>query len=82
MIFQLTSNKAIAPIARKLGANTAGIGVCFLSKKQWEKSINSAGLIVESYQDDHKLSFKISRKFLLHVHDLTVGLFWTKKHTH
>lgn len=82
MIFQLTSNKAIAPITRKLGANTAGTGVCFLSKKQWEISINNSGLIVESYQNDPTLSLKISRKLLLHVHDLEVGLFWTKSYSH
>lgn len=34
IIFNLTSSKAISGITQRLGANTAGVGVCFLSKKQ------------------------------------------------
>src|SRR5690606_9089556 len=37
IIFNLTSAKAIAPIIRRLGANTARLGVCFHSKLRWQR---------------------------------------------
>ena len=35
LIYHLTSAKLTASLARRMGANTAGVGVCFLSKHQW-----------------------------------------------
>ena len=44
MIFEITSIPAMARLVRKLGANTAGVGVCFLSRNQWEQELESAGM--------------------------------------
>lgn len=43
-IFEITSIKRLAVLAKKLGANTAGVGVCFLSREQWQKELEAAGL--------------------------------------
>ena len=48
MIFEITSVPSMARLARKLGANTAGVGVCFLSRKQWEQELASAGMRVRA----------------------------------
>jgi SAM-dependent methyltransferase len=45
-IFELTSIRAISKLARKLGANTAGVGVCFLSRCQWQADLELADLRV------------------------------------
>ena len=46
LIFEITSIPSMARLARKLGANTAGVGVCFLSRKQWTEELASAGMQV------------------------------------
>ena len=45
IIYSLTSvkNSFFARIIKKLGAMTAGVGVCFLSEKMWMKKVTSAG---------------------------------------
>jgi len=48
MIFEITSMPAMARLGRKLGANTAGVGVCFLSRKQWEQELARAGMQVRA----------------------------------
>ncbi len=52
LIYELTASKALAGITWRMGANTAGVGVCFRSKRGWEKVIDQAGLTVRRYQDD------------------------------
>ena len=49
-IFHLTSLQiaALAPLFRRLGANTAGVGVCFRSDKQWKQIFDASGLSLES----------------------------------
>lgn len=49
LIFHATSSQPLAPLARRLGANTAGCGVCFLSRRQWEQEARRAGLRVDSF---------------------------------
>jgi ubiquinone/menaquinone biosynthesis C-methylase UbiE len=44
MIYKITSSRALAPLTRVLGANTAGCGVCFLNQRQWETNFEKAGL--------------------------------------
>jgi len=51
LIFTPTASRAFAPVARRVRRNTAGCGVCFLSKRQWEEEATRAGLRVASYVD-------------------------------
>jgi len=44
VVFRLTSSKALAPVVARLGANTAGTGVCFMSAKTWQREFDRLGL--------------------------------------
>ena len=44
IIYTVTASKALAPLARTLGANTAGVGVCFNSFQGWRAMIEHSGL--------------------------------------
>jgi hypothetical protein len=66
----------LAPIIRKLGANTAGVGVCFLSQRQWVKTIISSGLIIDNYTDDIPWQFPAYKKLFLHLGHVRIGHFW------
>jgi ubiquinone/menaquinone biosynthesis C-methylase UbiE len=76
LIFALTSSKTIAPLVKVLGANTAGCGVCFLSKKQWEYSISKSGLKIDTYTDGTIWKFPLLQKVFLHLGSIRVGQFW------
>jgi SAM-dependent methyltransferase len=52
IIYALTSIKfaPVAALIRKLGGHTAGVGVCFLSKKMWLELFAQAGFVVEALE--------------------------------
>ncbi|MCC5650348.1 class I SAM-dependent methyltransferase [Nostoc sp. XA013] len=80
LIFHLTSSTLLAPIMKKLGANTAGCGVCFLSKPQWENIIANAELMVSQYTDyEEWQDISIMRRIFLHIGPVRHGHFWLKK---
>jgi hypothetical protein len=76
LIFHLTSAKAIKSIIKKMGANTAGVGVCFLSKNQWYSTLKNTSLEILEYSDDDPWSIPIIRKIFLHLGHIRVGHFW------
>jgi ubiquinone/menaquinone biosynthesis C-methylase UbiE len=45
-IFALTSSKLLAPVVKRLGGNTAGVGACFRSHRAWMKLFHGIGLNV------------------------------------
>jgi O-methyltransferase domain len=76
IIFTLTSSKAIAGIIKKMGANTAGVGVCFLSQQQWIETINKTELKLLQYTDDDKWPIPLKWQVFLHVGSIRCGNFW------
>jgi hypothetical protein len=76
LIFNLTSNKAIAGFTKKMGANTAGVGVCFLSQKQWVETLNQTSLNLLKYSDDDKWGIPLKWQIFLHVGNIRCGHFW------
>jgi hypothetical protein len=76
LIFHLTSAKGIEKIIKALGANTAGVGVCFLSKQQWLTTIKKANLEVLQYSDDDEWSISQFKKIFLHLGQIRKGHFW------
>lgn len=76
IIFNLTSAKAIAPIIRRFGANTGGLGVCFQSKSSWQHILRNAGIASVDYDEDSPWSIPLSWKTLLHVGNIRCGNFW------
>lgn len=76
IIFNLTSCRLIAPLIRKLGANTAGCGVCFLSKKRWLDVLSDSGLTVINDEEYKKWKFSLFKKVFLNLRLVRVGHFW------
>ncbi|MDR0687887.1 MAG: class I SAM-dependent methyltransferase [Prevotellaceae bacterium] len=60
IIYALTSIKLkpIAMLFRKLEAHTAGIGVCFLSKKMWLHLFSQTGFIIEALKESPNRKLK------------------------
>ncbi|MCS7466749.1 methyltransferase [Stieleria sp. ICT_E10.1] len=50
LINRITSSRLLASFVRSAGANTGGIGVCFLGKYQWQRTVREAGLETSHYQ--------------------------------
>lgn len=46
VIFAVTSSRTLRPFAKAMRANTAGVGVCFLSMREWSRTFAEAGLTV------------------------------------
>jgi ubiquinone/menaquinone biosynthesis C-methylase UbiE len=68
IIYSLTSCKLslIIMLCRKLKAESAGVGVCFLPKKMWLTLFLQSGFIVNSLQEDKQIKLPwCKRVFLL-----------------
>jgi len=80
IIYQLTSVRSISKAIRMMGANTAGVGVCFRSMSEWQRVIRNAGLAVDSYvePDNWVWPRKPAWKYLLHLRRICVGHFWLR----
>lgn len=80
LIFILTSSKFLSKLTYKLGANTAGVGVCFLSYKQWELVFKGKDFDILSYSDSSEYwKFSFFKKFLLHLGNIRMGHFWLSR---
>lgn len=55
LIYRLTASALLSPMTKRLGANTAGVGVCFHSKRTWENMLNHCGFHIQ--QSDHCYDF-------------------------
>jgi ubiquinone/menaquinone biosynthesis C-methylase UbiE len=73
IIYSLTSCKMplLVRIFRKIEAKSAGVGVCFLSKKMWVNSLNKNGFLIDRIYEGHKLKRGLFReiiyKFILFI---------------
>lgn len=76
IIYHLTSCTKLSKLIKRFGANTAGVGVCFRSKKAWVNLAENAGLRVIQYSQDDKWRVPFYRRFLLHIGNIRVGHFW------
>jgi len=76
LIYHLTSSKAIARFIKSQGANTAGVGVCFLSQKEWCSTFTASGLEILQYSDDEKWNIPWKWNVFLHIGHIRCGHFW------
>lgn len=80
LIYEMCASKLLERIAGKLGANTAGVGVCFHSEQYWRKLLIEAGFInvrVHHCYDFGNLSS--IKKFILTLKHQRVGFITAKK---
>ncbi len=73
-IFALTSSITLAPFVKKLGANTAGVGVCFLSHRQWLETL--AEFRVLDYAPDVPWPFPWRRAAPLLLREVRCAHYW------
>ncbi|HWE22900.1 MAG TPA: class I SAM-dependent methyltransferase [Myxococcales bacterium] len=81
LIFELTSSKLLKPLVRRLGANTAGTGVCFRSRTAWEKDATWAGLRVAKFIEMTPKPIGAVKELLLQVKFVGHGFFWLEPAT-
>jgi SAM-dependent methyltransferase len=77
MIFKLTSLRAplLTPMLRRLGANTAGVGVAFRSARAWTRVFKAAGLRVIEHRAVHQDSPPVVRRAALLLRSVGTQLF-------
>jgi methyltransferase family protein len=68
LIFQATALRILAPLTRRLGANTAGVGVCFHAESGWRTLFTRAGLRVVGYVEPDWWPWPIRRLWRLGLH--------------
>jgi ubiquinone/menaquinone biosynthesis C-methylase UbiE len=76
LIFELTSSKLLKPLIRRLGANTAGCGVCFRSRRAWREDAAQCGLAVKTFMELTPKPVGVVKELLLHVGFVGHGFFW------
>jgi len=76
LIFELTSSKLLKPLIRRLGANTAGCGVCFRSRRAWREDAAQCGLAVKTFMELTPKPVGMVKELLLHVGFVGHGFFW------
>lgn len=80
LIFHLTSSKLLAPITSKLGANTAGIGLCYRSKQAWLDIFSKCGLYkLNALSEKNYWDTSMPKRVILHYKGLKACFFWLKK---
>jgi hypothetical protein len=77
LIYNLTSLKSISAFTSRMGANTAGVGVCFLSKNQWVSTFERNNLQTLNDSDAENLfTISLTRRIFLHMDKVHKGHFW------
>lgn len=76
IIYGLTSQRRLAPLTARLGANTAGVGVCFHSERGWRELFARAGLSVNGFTPCYAMGAMTRWKRLaLGLRETRVGMF-------
>jgi hypothetical protein len=75
-IFAATSSRSFKNVARRMGANTAGVGVCFLSRLEWERVFRTVGLQVRRYSPDRPWRVSLMRRVAFMLREVRCGHFW------
>lgn len=80
LIHAVTSSSILKPLAQRLGANTAGVGVCFHSENYWRELLAEVGF--ESIRSTHCYDFgnlSAAKKVCLGLRAQRVGLLVARK---
>ncbi|MCX7934302.1 MAG: class I SAM-dependent methyltransferase [Planctomycetota bacterium] len=76
IVYFLTSAKAIKSLIRWAGANTAGVGVCFLSYPQWLNVFTQNGFRVLDHTPDKDWYIPWTWRVFLHIGQVHCAHFW------
>jgi SAM-dependent methyltransferase len=66
IIYTLTSCKIplLAKVFRRIEAKSAGVGVCYLSRKMWMATFEICGFTVDKIYEGHKISWNFLKRIL------------------
>jgi ubiquinone/menaquinone biosynthesis C-methylase UbiE len=80
VIYHLTSSSVLKKLTKHLGANTAGVGVCFHSQKKWINMIKDVGFEIDSAQHCYDFgNLSIVKQLALGISKQYVGIILGKK---
>lgn len=84
LVYAITSSKPLAYVVKRLGANTAGCGVCFLSARGWRDEFRRLQLselhFVPQLWRESELYRRVCLR-LLGVRSVTRAFFWLRPST-
>lgn len=75
IIYHALSSQVLAAYTRRFGANTAGVGVCYLSEKLWGRTLADSGLKIESRERTADLNVSRLWKLCCHVRGISIVHF-------
>ncbi len=82
LINRITSSRLLARLVRRAGANTGGIGVCFLGKNQWQRAVEEARLETSHYQNfgtwGHSIRLFQLKKLCLTMTSISNAFFFVR----
>jgi hypothetical protein len=81
LIYTATSIRMLGSLTRRMGANTGGCGVCFLSRRQWEGVFRRTMFDIVSYRDLDPIPRARLHRVLLHIGNVRWGHFVLKQDT-
>lgn len=74
LIYQFTASSLLAPITRNMGANTAGTGVCFHSRKIWQRMLEDCGFEVKECHQCYEFgNLSTLKRIALNIKNQRVG---------
>lgn len=79
IVYMLTASGFLAPLVKRLGANTAGCGVCYLSAGAWRKEFRRAGLRDCAFSANVWKERRLWRAmcfWLMSIRSISTGYFW------
>lgn len=76
IIHKLTSSRLLAGVTSRLGANTAGVGVCFRSQQAWSRLLGECGYTTLAYDAGPLWKNTLAKRVALHVGTVRKGHFW------
>jgi hypothetical protein len=75
IIHALTRSRRFAPLVGRMGANTAGTGVCFLSHRRWLSMMEETYVVLD-YRPLDPWAVHFSRRMALLLKDVRYGHYW------
>lgn len=76
IIFHALSSKILAKYITKLGANTAGVGVCYLSESLWRSIIEREGFEIENCVHTQSLKVGFLKSLFCHIRGINIVHFF------
>jgi len=80
IIYELTATRWLSAFTRLAGANTGGVGVCFLSEQQWRRIFQKLSLRLNSFHRHDAFERTVTRNIVqgiaLHLRPMGAAHFW------